>query len=204
MAAVDAGILGIFQSIPLRMPLQSQHKPVLPVLHRFDDAVSRPGRNGQSFTYIFRIDGLVMGRGHHGQGAGAENLKKPLRIRINIIQRMIRVSVVDNIFHLHTQVLFFAGTALRDLFSRSCGAQIAGDILDQPSPQGNVQSLSAPADAEHGDIRFQSAPDQVQIRQIPDVITVGRAVGLGYLAVEGRIPVLTAGDTEAVQPVQHR
>ena len=69
---------GILQSIPLRVPLESQRKQAALVLNGLHDAVGGRGHDGQAATQIFRVHRLVVSSSNPLQGICAKNIVQPL------------------------------------------------------------------------------------------------------------------------------
>ena len=69
---------GILQSIPLRVPLESQRKQAVLVLNGLHDPVRGHGHDSQTVTQIIRVNRLVVGSGNPLQGICAKNIVQPL------------------------------------------------------------------------------------------------------------------------------
>ena len=69
---------GILQSIPLRVPLESQRKQAVLVLNGLHDSVRGHGHDSQTVTQIIRVHRLVVGSGNPLQGICAKNIVQPL------------------------------------------------------------------------------------------------------------------------------
>ena len=88
--------------------------------------------------------------------------------------------------------------ALVDLTSLDLLAQIGGDVLDQAAAHGHVEALLTAADGQHGNVHLDGLLHQVDIRGVAGVVPARGTVNVGLLIVQGGIPVLAAGDEDAV------
>lgn len=98
-----------------RVPLDSQQKPVLGRLDRFDDSVGSDGARNQRRRHPF--DGLMMGAVHH-QGCPIDNFPEQAlgchRHRMRHMDRFFLLAMVQRMLNLRRNVLEEAATA-RDI-----------------------------------------------------------------------------------------
>jgi hypothetical protein len=86
---------------------------------------------------------------------------------------------------------------------RDIGLALRGNILDQRSPEGDVQYLYPPADRENGSPSFLRFLDQRRFRRIARGVN-GTYFFVAFLTVASRIDVFAASQHEARDGIENR
>ena len=215
-------VAGILQRITLGVPLKAQGEQATLMLDGLDNAVGGAGRHSQAVAQLIRIDRLMVGSGNQFNGLSpAKNAGQPLGIFrdadpvVFSIQPVIALAAaVDQAVHRDAVmgrltrllviaptdpgILDFGNTVFRDLTRLNLLAQIGRHVLDQAAAHGDVEALLAAADGQHGDVQLNGVLHEVQVRGITSIIPAGRAVGIRFLMIKVRVPILAAGHKHAV------
>src|SRR5450631_551951 len=89
------------------------------------------------------------------------------------------------------------GDAMGKTPARMALPVVALDVLEQRAPQGDVDELLAPADAEHRDPGFDGAADESRLRLVQRGVDLGHPAD-GSAAVLLRTDIPAAGNDQAV------
>ena len=152
-------------------------KPAVPALHRFHDAVFRPGHFLQILSQI--PDSLVM-VAVHPQASGAQQR----------FQRAAQPHLVNHLVIGRLPMMLHLAGMLR------------GKILIEGAPFQDIDHLNSPADAQHRLVQLHRPAVKGLLQGVPCFAQFTAGI-LFLLPVQHRGDILSSGHQQAVTPLQN-